>query len=992
MEPKLKSEKEKRKYITREPVNLFVEAGAGAGKTHEMMNRIVNRIARGSLPEHMVVITFTNAATEEMVSRLRKALNYAASSSEYTEEEKARLSEGYKNLDSMTVSTIHAFCYSILQEYSFEAGLPFNLEVLDDDEIRKKQIFDRWFIQNYQSDEVKSLEQLWKDDLEDRTDWIIALRTAYLSLLGENGNCKLSPPDDHGNSEEEQEAWRKAKKIYETFRIAKKIRDYYQKEVEKEKDQLSNDQLLIETDKLLRENPEVRKELQEEYQEFFVDEFQDTDPIQMRIIWLLVMDESEGSAGSLKFEAPFLSYPLRDCSLFVVGDPKQSIYRFRGAQVEEFNKVKDTIRSNQMRNAAFVELSQNFRTDSDLVQKVNQLFGNKIPEYQNMTTPPDANDNGNEKVQYFPVKGILSYHNEAAENNCQEVVETILTLMQRYPTLHYSDFLVITRGYGVKGSTHNKYIQAFESHGIPISVKGDHSILDPLASSFMTLLEFMAASDGPFHDLRDGPIDVMKKVNLPCSQKKLNEIREKLEDMSPSAAIRWLLDREELYLPIYGKASAQARRTAKIHLTQVVEQVLAQNPGNLYKIYLALEKALNSTSKTTLDLTPEENAVRLMNVHQVKGLEGNIVIIADHRTHTEEDSESDNVDTNIFPDKLDTLRDWPDYYPCFKIKNGPCYISYLNQSDLVHKEQEREQRENRRLEYVAFTRARHAVIFVNHNGASWFDDPQYQDSNLHIQKIRELHNDVTLKEVIKDSSFSEVPIYFSVTPSSCEKEVETGLTPDDAKYIKEDRPIGNIFGLCFHRAMELLLYRRSEWKEKEDVENKELCRFLAREAILEYADEIEEKDFQQYYHFLTEQIFKMMSWIVKQAWYKKAAKIYTEYPFVCLADRESLSSEKTIKQAESVKTYLKKTGKKQYKNSPVWIIGTADLLVQDSEGKIAIYDYKTDAKNGRELDEFEDALKERYGGQMALYKFAIHQVLQSEIKRVQKPFLHLYKD
>src|SRR6185295_3765432 len=78
--------------------------------------------------------------------------------------------------------------------------------------------------------------------------------------------------------------------------------------------------LLNLTAKVLRENAQVRRALQQKYRHLFVDEFQDTDPVQAEIVFLLAAGDVAGTDWRL--------LPLRPGALFVVGDPKQSIYRF----------------------------------------------------------------------------------------------------------------------------------------------------------------------------------------------------------------------------------------------------------------------------------------------------------------------------------------------------------------------------------------------------------------------------------------------------------------------------------------------------------------------------------------------------------------------------------------------------------------------------------------------------------------------------------------
>jgi ATP-dependent helicase/nuclease subunit A len=131
--------------------------------------------------------------------------------------------------------------------------------------------------------------------------------------------------------------------------------------------QLGFEDLLLLTARLLRENPAVRDELGARYAHLFVDEFQDTDPIQAEVCLLLTSDSA--SANDWRRVTP------RPGALFVVGDPKQSIYRFRRADIQIYEQVK-------RRMAEFgvvVPLTANFRSVSSIEAVVNGHFVSVFP-------------------------------------------------------------------------------------------------------------------------------------------------------------------------------------------------------------------------------------------------------------------------------------------------------------------------------------------------------------------------------------------------------------------------------------------------------------------------------------------------------------------------------------------------------------------------------------------------------------------------------------
>jgi len=121
--------------------------------------------------------------------------------------------------------------------------------------------------------------------------------------------------------------------------------------------------LLLRTRNLLRDNKEIRTELQRRFTHIFVDEFQDTDPLQAEILMLLAADD--------KNEVDWRRVNPEPGKLFIVGDPKQSIYRFRRADVSLYQEVKRSIVST---GGALVELNVSFRAVPEIQEAINAAF------------------------------------------------------------------------------------------------------------------------------------------------------------------------------------------------------------------------------------------------------------------------------------------------------------------------------------------------------------------------------------------------------------------------------------------------------------------------------------------------------------------------------------------------------------------------------------------------------------------------------------------
>jgi ATP-dependent helicase/nuclease subunit A len=144
--------------------------------------------------------------------------------------------------------------------------------------------------------------------------------------------------------------------------------------------------LLIWARRLVRERADVRSYFQAKYQRIFIDEFQDTDPLQVELVVYLCEDGARA--------VDWRDVVLRPGSLFVVGDPKQSIYRFRRADIAMYDAVKQRVFSGEVR-----AITQNFRSHPKIVDWVNNVFRDLIteapgrqPRYIDLEPRPDLPD------------------------------------------------------------------------------------------------------------------------------------------------------------------------------------------------------------------------------------------------------------------------------------------------------------------------------------------------------------------------------------------------------------------------------------------------------------------------------------------------------------------------------------------------------------------------------------------------------------------------
>lgn len=332
--------------------NIFIEASAGTGKTYTIQQIVAKLIAGDDenqvepCPlEKIVVVTFTEKAAGELKDRIRKKIN------EEIESNGSALKKGnFKNalafVDNANIFTIHSFCQKVLSEKSFAANEPLKLSLVDDSDF--SNFFERYlrdvlssdedFKKLYEKDEkfVKNLER----------DFKAAAKKIYLNKKGEVDEKIISILESEKDDSDKQIFYKN--KSIEILRA-------WQKDKEERKCQTYDDMIRNVRESLLEENSLLRKTLQSQYKYAIIDEFQDTNQRQWDIFKTVFMDEKH--------------------SIFVVGDPKQSIYAFQGSDVNVYQNAKQEIKNS---GGDLFTLKDNYRSSKSLIEACNSLFQNKF--------------------------------------------------------------------------------------------------------------------------------------------------------------------------------------------------------------------------------------------------------------------------------------------------------------------------------------------------------------------------------------------------------------------------------------------------------------------------------------------------------------------------------------------------------------------------------------------------------------------------------------
>ena len=276
---------------------VLIMAGAGSGKTRVLTHRYAHLVKHHNVDvEQILAITFTNKAAEEMKSRISKLLNL--------------------KISPKWISTFHSLCVKILRIHGDKIGYKSNFTIYD------------------QSDSNKVIRNCMSENNVDLKQYSPKRFQAHISNLK---NSMISPGEALENAESFFEV--KVAEIYSSYEKKLIIAN-----------SMDFDDLLIKTVELLQTNESILKFWSNKFQFIMVDEYQDTNFVQYKLVELL------GSNNK---------------NVCVVGDSDQSIYAFRGADIRniiEFEK--------DFSNATVIQLDKNYRSSKKILNLANSVISN----------------------------------------------------------------------------------------------------------------------------------------------------------------------------------------------------------------------------------------------------------------------------------------------------------------------------------------------------------------------------------------------------------------------------------------------------------------------------------------------------------------------------------------------------------------------------------------------------------------------------------------
>lgn len=297
---------------------VLVIAGPGAGKTFTLVERIVHLVAhKGIQPEQLLVATFTEKAANELTSRIARRL----------------MQEGVQvNVDEMYVGTLHSICLRLLEEHREFTRLRKNFTLMDQ--------FDQsyFFFQHLrQFEELAPLSLLVRGNVNVGRWKRATLLCGWMNKLSEE---VLSADALQADPDEVIQALGKWYALYLSLLEKENLLDF--------------SVIQLEALKLLKNNPRVLTSLREKIRYVMVDEYQDTNTIQERLLFTLLDDKQ---------------------NICVVGDDDQGLYRFRGATIRN---ILEFPRRFPKGRCAVYTLTVNYRSDPGIITFYNDWMSGSV--------------------------------------------------------------------------------------------------------------------------------------------------------------------------------------------------------------------------------------------------------------------------------------------------------------------------------------------------------------------------------------------------------------------------------------------------------------------------------------------------------------------------------------------------------------------------------------------------------------------------------------
>ncbi|MCR5348178.1 MAG: UvrD-helicase domain-containing protein [Bacilli bacterium] len=587
----------------------------------------------------------------------------------------------------------------------------------------------------------------------------------------------------------------------------------YLKVCDEDIDHVSNNDMIYKTLILLKGNSKTLAKVRESITHLYIDEYQDTDSVQYSIAQLIAKGR-------------------KDC-LYLVGDPKQSIYRFRGAEPDVFFSTKDEFAKSPATHDIH-SLCINFRSNNHILEWVNnryasiRLVSNGAYFYQPMLT---AKKNFIPASEQTPERliGFYSFPSSKPE----QIAKLILQVKQNgevreavkdendeyhsvYRPIEYKDIMLLSEGH----KTMPAYVNALNAAGIPCRIFGKSDFASVfVVRTFAFLFRILNTHDETDYAIAES---VFQSI-FPSAYKGqtvtesnsltlrfLNDLKNATKGMSPYGKAIYLIDHLNLLFAEHTKDYPFTVNNAKAKLYQMAEETFASSFDNGAALTAKIDEYLIQGVERESSIEPDLNAVMVINLHKAKGLEKPIVIYVS-TTKKDNNQPQSIMHKGIF------------YYDAFlkaMKESKDASVSGLAKEVLYE-----DDCEDARKEYVAVTRPGEAYIFCqddDHKKGLFNNKGRVYDHmalpHIHLkpfdpEKAKKESKEGEDKDNVytpaeHKPNLSKKGCVITTSPSSmenAESPTREALKKKAKAIPNNPRPQSNVVGTILHRALELRL-------------------------------------------------------------------------------------------------------------------------------------------------------------------------------------------
>ena len=724
----------------------LIEASAGTGKTYNIQNLFVRMIMESDFPiESILVVTFTDAATKELKSRIRTILselndyfekrsikdierieNLAKNGDIKSEIKHSRIKTALRNFDKSSIFTIHSFCKKMLDENVFTTSSFFNLELKknNDDTIRKiTQNFFRKYL--YKINEIElSILNFNKINISTLTSFINKLNNQsnfvfaqdikgknYTKEINEiREEIKLNFDQERINEKVSSGVLSKAKDNFSKENIIKyfdaidqfinnkispdiissiskfsnknidesllkkkilpediffnivdrfcniindykndlylKFYNYFVMEMNQEKQTFgfrNFDDLITLLDKNLKIHKNLIVDISQNFKTVLIDEFQDTDALQYSIFSQIFINTQKPT--------------------FLIGDPKQAIYSFRGGDIYAYKTAKEEVDIN---NGKLYTLPTNYRSSKNMVNAVNELY-KTLPEKKEFFNnfiefyPVESNKDQNNYLHYknAPVEHTLDiiYSENSKNDNNGNYFSINQTLTEIMNLITDSEYQLMENGksrsilpsdIAILVNTHNQaasLLPYLQRANIPAVLQTTGSVFDSdeafainlllkainepanlsgIRGTLTTFLFDITANDlfNMFNDDSNSDMDNWIMFFRSCN--KLWQSGSFVETFN------FIISETKMKSQILSQENGERKLTNLFHLQELIQKKEISSSFGITGIISWFNQQVNPETRdkdedNELRLDSDDDALKIMTIHKSKGLEFPIV-------------------------------------------------------------------------------------------------------------------------------------------------------------------------------------------------------------------------------------------------------------------------------------------------------------------------------------------------------------------------------